>query len=165
MGLAAAGCTPGKEQELPEGTGEMTFRTNPATGDRVSLLGYGCMRWPMTTDGDGNEIIDQEQVNKLVDRALASGVNYYDTSPVYCQGLSEKATAIALSGHPRESYFLATKLSNFSNWSRENSILMYRKSFENLMTDYIDYYLLHSVGNGGSSQFDASSMRGMWITG
>ena len=155
LGLAAAGCTSGKEQELPEGTGKMTFRTNPATGDRVSLLGYGCMRWPMTTDDDGNEIIDQEQVNRLVDRALASGVNYYDTSPVYCQGLSEKATAIALSGHPRESYFLATKLSNFSNWSRENSILMYRKSFENLMTDYIDYYLLHSVGNGGSSQFDA----------
>ena len=72
LGLAAAGCTSGKEQELPEGTGKMTFRTNPATGDRVSLLGYGCMRWPMTTDGDGNEIIDQEQVNSLVYRSLAS---------------------------------------------------------------------------------------------
>ena len=157
IGIAAAGCTPGRHriQASGEVPGEMVFRTNPRTGDRVSLLGYGCMRWPMTTDGQGREVIDQEQVNRLVDTALASGVNYFDTSPVYCQGLSEKATAIALSRHPRESYFLATKLSNFSNWSRENSILMYRKSFENLMTDCIDYYLLHSVGNGGREHFDA----------
>ena len=155
MGLAAAGCS--QERKTSEGSapGTMTFRTNPGTGDKVSLLGYGCMRWPMAKDGDGNDIVDQEQVNRLVDKALESGVNYFDTSPVYCQGLSERASAIALSRHPRESYFIATKLSNFSNWTKENSILMYRKSFENLMTDYIDYYLLHSVGNGGIEQFNA----------
>ena len=48
----------------------------------VGVLGYGCMRWPMTKDGDGNDVIDQETVNALVDEALAHGVNYFDTSPV-----------------------------------------------------------------------------------
>ena len=133
----------------------MTYRTNKVTGDKVSILGYGCMRWPMIKDAEDRDIIDQEAVNRLVDHALENGVNYFDTSPVYLQGQSETATGIALKRHPRESYFIATKLSNFSNYSRENSMLMYRKSFENLQTDYIDYYLLHSIGGGGMDAFNA----------
>ena len=50
-----------------EPTGEMTYRTNPNTGDKVSLLGYGCMRWPMKKDENGKDIVDQEKVNELVD--------------------------------------------------------------------------------------------------
>ena len=128
-----------------EGNGEMTYRNNPGNGDKVSILGYGCMRWPMIKDENGNDVIDQETTNRLVDYAIEHGVNYFDTAPVYLQGQSEKATGIALKRHPRERYFIATKLSNFSNYSRENSMEMYRKSFENLQTDYIDYYLLHSL--------------------
>ena len=160
LGTVAAGCAGngGGASSAETAAGQMTFRTDPGTGDKVSLLGYGCMRWPMTKDGEGKEIIDQAAVNRLIDTAMAHGVNYYDTSPVYCQGLSEKATATALSRHPRDSYFIATKLSNFSNWTRENSLLMYRKSFENLMTDHIDYYLLHSVGGGGVKRFNARYM-------
>ena len=126
----------------------MTYRTNNGNGDKVSILGYGCMRWPMIKDENGRDIIDQETVNKLVDYAMEHGVNYYDSSPVYLQGQSEKATGIALSRYPRESYFVATKLSNFSNYTKENSIEMYQKSKENFQTDYIDYYLLHSIGDG-----------------
>lgn len=114
--------------EIP--TDKMVYRTNPTTGDRVSILGYGCMRWPTRkrTDGNGDEV-DQETVNELVDYAIAHGVNYFDTSPVYVQGWSEKSTGIALKRHPREKFLIATKLSNFSNYTRENSIAMYRKSF------------------------------------
>ena len=144
-----------ESDETPDGTAGMTYRTNKVTGDKVSILGYGCMRWPMIKDDEGKDIIDQEAVNRLVDHAMENGVNYFDTSPVYLQGLSETATGIALKRHPRESYFIATKLSNFSNYSRENSMLMYRKSFENLQTDYIDYYLLHSIGGGGMKNFNA----------
>jgi predicted aldo/keto reductase-like oxidoreductase len=125
----------------------MTYRTNSVSGDKVSILGYGCMRWPMIKDENGKEIVDQEAVNSLVDYAMAHGVNYYDSSPVYLQGQSEQATGIALSRYPRESYFIATKLSNFSNSTRENSIEMYRMSLKNFQTDYIDYYLLHSMGD------------------
>lgn len=86
---------------------------------------------------------------------MAHGVNYYDTSPVYVQGWSEKSTGIALKRHPREKFFVATKLSNFSNYTRENSIAMYNRSFQELQVDYIDYYLLHSIGNGGIETFRA----------
>lgn len=134
---------------------KMTFRTSKR-GDRVSLLGYGCMRWPTmpAADASGN-VIDQDKVNRLVDYAIAHGVNYFDTSPVYVQGFSEKSTGLALKRHPREKFFIATKLSNFQNSSRSNSMAMYEQSFKDLQVDYIDYYLLHSVGNGGMETFRA----------
>ena len=131
---------------------KMTYRTSNTSGDKVSILGYGCMRWPLlpTPAPDGN-VIDQEAVNELVDYALAHGVNYFDTSPVYVQGWSENATGKALARHPRDSYYIATKLSNFSpnTWSREESLKMYYNSLEQLQTDYLDYMLLHAIGLGG----------------
>ena len=85
--------------------------------------------------------------------AIAGGVNYFDTSPVYLQGQSEAAAGIALSRYPRSSYYLATKLSNFSNHSKAASLKMYHNSFKALRTDYFDYYLLHSIGRGGYEAF------------
>ncbi len=132
---------------------KMTFRTNPRTGDKVSLLGYGMMRLPTKPDND--QEFDQEMINREVDYALEHGLNYFDTSPVYCMGQSERCTGIALSRHPRNSYFVATKLSNFNHdyWTREKSIEMYRNSMKELQVDYIDYYLLHAVG-GGMEEFN-----------
>ena len=138
--------------EVIDGQGEMTYRTNPNSGDRVSILGYGMMRLPVEGGGSGrenpNSEIDQEMVNQEIDYALEHGVNYFDTSPAYCKGKSEHATGIALSRHPRNSYYIATKLSNFSpnTWSREASINMFENSLKELQTDYIDYLLLHSIG-------------------
>lgn len=159
--VALAGCAPknnpvtgdlAAQGEIP--TDKMTYRTNPKTGEKVSILGYGCMRWPTLPAPDGNgNVINQEEVNRLIDYAIEYGVNYFDTSPVYVQGWSEKSTGIALKRHPREKFLIATKLSNFSNYTRENSIAMYRKSFEDLQVDTIDYYLLHSIGNGGIETF------------
>ncbi|MDE5848969.1 MAG: aldo/keto reductase [Muribaculaceae bacterium] len=159
-GLALAGCK-NAEKAVPEITdaaeGEMTYRKNPKTGENVSILGYGCMRWPTKpVEGgeEGEEEIDQEMVNRLVDTALEHGVNYFDTSPAYCKGKSEGATGIALSRHPRDSYYIATKLSNFApqTHSREASIAMYHNSMKELQTDYIDYLLLHGVGMGGMEE-------------
>lgn len=156
-GAVLTGCKPNADKSnvgtADEGNGEMVYRTNNRNGDKVSLLGYGCMRWPMIKDNDGKDIIDQEEVNRLVDAAFEGGVNYFDTSPAYLQGQSEKASGIALNRHPRKSYYLATKLSNFNNWSRESSLKMYHDSFEQMQTDYFDYYLLHSIGRGGIEAF------------
>lgn len=166
-GLALAGCESASKKmasdssavtEIPKD--KMTYRTNPKTGEKVSILGYGCMRWPTTVGAsarDGADEIDQEAVNDLVDTAIAHGVNYFDTSPAYCKGKSEHATGIALARYPRDSYFIATKLSNFApqTWSREASIAMYRNSLKELQTDYIDYMLLHAVGMGsGMDEFE-----------
>ena len=136
---------------------EMTYRTTPTTGDKVSLLGYGCMRWPTVSNSSARESsdeIDQEMVNRLVDYAIAHGINYFDTSPAYCKGRSEHATGIALSRYPRDTYYIATKLSNFApqTWSRENSMAMYRNSMKELQVDYIDYYLLHGIGMGNGME-------------
>ena len=146
----AASIASGKDSE--DEAGEMTYRVNPKTGEKVSLLGYGCMRY-LTQGGDPNAPIDQDEVNRSIDYALAHGVNYFDTSPAYCKGESEKATGIALSRHPRDSYYIATKLSNFApeTWSRERSIAMYRNSLEQLRTPYLDYMLLHAIGGGDDS--------------
>lgn len=149
--------------EIP--TDKMTYRTNPKTGDKVSLLGFGMMRLPSVggrSAREGNEEIDQETVNQLVDYAIAHGVNYFDTSPAYCRGMSEHATGIALSRHPRDTYFIATKLSNFSpaSWPLEASKAMYHNSMKELQTDYLDYLLLHGIGMGnGMEEFEERYMK------
>lgn len=152
----AAGCkNPNSTQaegfelgEVP--TDKMTYRTG-THGEQVSLLGYGCMRLPVVQDSDLPEQerdLDQEQINRLTDYALAHGVNLYDTAPRYCRARSEKAMGIALSRHPRGSYLIDTKLSNMSpdTATREGSIQMFRESLERLQTDYVDFYMLHCVG-------------------
>lgn len=161
--VALTGCNSGKNSVLGDRSAlgdipvdRMTFRTNPKTGEKVSLLGYGCMRWPTLPGGD--EPIDQETVNRLVDFAIGHGVNYFDTSPAYCKGRSERATGIALKRYPRDKFFIATKLSNFapSTWTREESLKMYHNSFRELQVDYIDYMLLHGVGMGnGMAELEA----------
>lgn len=133
--------------------GKMSVRNTPATGDTVSLLGYGCMRLPIVPGADETDaVIDQQQVQEHVDYALKHGVNYFDTAPVYCQGKSEGAIGQALSRHPRNSYFVATKMSNFKpeTWPREQSIAIFQNSLRELRTDYIDYYLLHAIGGTGA---------------
>ena len=91
---------------------------------------------------DSDDEIDQEMVNRLTDYAIEHGVNYFDTSPAYCKGRSEHAMGIALSRYPRDKYYIATKLSNFSpdTWSREASIAMYNNSLKELQVDYLDLY-------------------------
>ena len=149
LGLAA--CAPKTEgsaiednsnTNLPEG--EM-----PRHYPGVGLLGYGCMRWKMVKDADGKDVIDQEEVNRLVDYALEHGVTYFDSAPVYLQGQSEEATAKALLRHPRDSYQIATKCSNMGRGPQgmEAGKKMYLQSLEFYRTDHIDYYLLHGLSD------------------
>ena len=121
----------------------MTYRTQNGSEEQISLLGFGMMRLPD----------DQEKVNQMVDFAIAHGVNYFDTAPMYMGGKSEVLTGNALSRYPREKYHVATKMSNQNRrlWSFDDSKRMYEQSFERLKVDYIDYYLLHSIGGGMES--------------
>ncbi len=140
--------------------GKMTYRTNPNTKDRVSILGYGMMRLPAMGGGTGRENpdaeLDQDMINKQVDYALEHGVNYFDTSPAYCKGKSEAATGTALHRHNRKDYYIATKLSNFSpdTWPAAASKEMFENSLRYLQTDYVDYLLLHAIGMGENGMAD-----------
>jgi len=122
---------------------KMTYRVQHGSGEKISLLGFGMMRLPD----------DQEKVDELVDYAIAHGVNYFDTAPMYMGGRSEVLTGNTLSRYPREKYHVATKMSNQNRrtWSYDDSKRMYETSLERLKVDYIDYYLLHSIGGGMDS--------------
>ena len=131
-----------KEPEKPAAAANrMTYRVQHGTGEQISLLGFGMMRLPD----------NQDEVNRLVDYAIEHGVNYFDTAPMYMGGRSEVLTGNALSRHPRDKYYVATKMSNQRRqlWSFDESQKMYYQSFQRLKTDHIDYYLLHSIGGGG----------------
>ncbi len=158
--LASCGASTETEKKAVKSSkGPMSMRTNHNTGDTVSLLGYGCMRFPTIgmRDGTDNDTLDQEAINQSVDYALEHGVNYFDTSPAYCKGHSEAAIGEALSRHSRDKYFIATKLSNFapSTWPYEESVKMFENSLKYLRTDYVDYLLLHAVGGGGLDNLHA----------
>ena len=134
-------------------------------GKKVSLLGYGAMRLPTVDGGHANshapdvstKPIDQERLNAQVRYMLDQGVTYFDTAPVYCRGASEGCLGKALqaSGYDRSSYVIATKLSNFNPLQQTLDACkkMFETSLRELRTDYIDNYLLHSVGGGGMKNF------------
>jgi len=160
---AAAGCD-SPNQAVAEGfsagevpTDKMTCREG-THGERVSLLGYGCMRLPSQEEGkDGNaseQDLDQERINQLADYAIAHGVNLFDTAPRYCKARSEGAMGKALSRHRRDEYLISTKLSNQNPalWSLKGSAEMFEQSMERLQVDYIDFYMLHCVGLPGRDE-------------
>ena len=145
----------------------MTFRTG-AHGEKVSLLGYGAMRYPTvdgrhanTYHGGSNAAIDVAAVQQHIDYCIEHGVNYFDTSPAYCRGESEKVLGDALAKHPRDKWFVATKLSNFAPKTHpfEESRKMYEQSRRLLRTDVIDFYLLHSIGGGGKNSMKLFNSR------
>lgn len=80
----------------------MTYRVNPKNGDKISLLGFGCMRFPMQPGADsptGPEVNGQGAF-ALIDYAMAHGVNYYDTARPYLRGVSESVNGQGLAALP-----------------------------------------------------------------
>ena len=140
---------PGPWKEAPAGT-KIDTRTWSKMGETLGMLGLGCMRLPTLGGGGGgfgrNAPLDQEAVNAMVDYAIAHGVNYFDTAPAY--GESEKVTGKALARHPRESFKIATKISNMNGRpTLEAGQQMFETSLKNLHVDYIDFLLLHNLQN------------------
>lgn len=108
----------------------------------TSLLGFGCMRFP-TIEG---EKIDWEAAEKMLDRAYEMGVNYYDTAYPYHNGESEIFVGSAMKKYDRSSFYLATKLPLWKIEKLEDVEETFNEQLQKLQTDYIDFYLMHSVG-------------------
>ena len=107
-------------------------------------LGFGLMRLPQK-DGE----IDLEQVKHMADTYLESGFNYFDTAYVYHSGKSETAIREALvERHPRDSFFLATKLPVWAMNGPEDKDRILAEQMEKCGVDYFDFYLLHSIEDG-----------------
>lgn len=105
-------------------------------------LGFGWMRLPVLQDGE----IDMEQVRKMADLFLENGFTYLDTSFAYHGGKSEAAVREAVvKRHPRESFTIATKFPTFAVQSEDEVEGIFAQQLQNLGTDYVDYYLLHTL--------------------
>ncbi len=113
-------------------------------GVETSLLGFGCMRFPTTAEGK----IDESEAEKMLDKAIAAGVNYIDTAYPYHGGDSEPFVGRALKKYDRKSLYLATKLPLWQVQSVEDARKIFFNQLERLQTDYIDFYLLHAINKG-----------------
>lgn len=119
----------------------MEKRRMDKLGIDVSLLGFGCMRFPMTPDGK----IDEPRAEEMLDRAIAEGVNYIDTAYPYHNGESEPFVGKALSKYDRDSFYLASKLPLWAVETLDDAKRIFAEQLERLRTDHIDFYLLHAV--------------------
>ena len=104
-------------------------------------FGFGCMRFPMK-DGE----VDKEHVNRMVDRFIEAGFNYFDTAHGYIDGKSEIAVRECLtSRYPRESYVLANKLSEWFFKSAEEVRPLFEQQLKICGVEYFDFYLFHAL--------------------
>ena len=124
----------------------MKYRTMRFIGgeENVSLLGLGCMRFPLKEDGN----IDEVQAEAMIERAINAGINYIDTAYPYHKGESEPFLGRALKKYPRNSFYLATKLPVWLVNSVEDAERLFKEQLSRLQTKYIDYYLLHALDAG-----------------
>ena len=134
----------------------MQYSDFDSIGRKISKLGFGLMRLPKLRDGE--ETIDREEAFRLVDLAIESGVNYFDTAYVYHGGDSEAFAKEALGRYPRDSYCLATKLPGWVIKEKgKHTKELFNEQLEKCGVDYFDFYLLHSVNRDVMAVFEGDN--------
>ena len=122
----------------------MKYRKMGKTGDEVSILGFGCMRFPHK-----NGRIDLSRTERQILMAIDRGVNYFDTAYIYHGGRSESILGDILAKGYRDKVRIATKLPPFMVRSEKDMDNILNSQLNKLRTDYVDYYLLHAVNDLG----------------
>ena len=119
----------------------MQYRTFDKTGQKISLLGMGTMRLPVTEDGQ----VDREAAISMIRHSIDEGINYVDTAYMYHDGESEKIVGQALKDGYREKVLLADKMPVWLAKDEEAMRSIFDEQFARLEVDVIDMYLVHNV--------------------
>ncbi|MDR2535737.1 MAG: aldo/keto reductase [Treponema sp.] len=117
----------------------MQYRTDKKSGNKLSILGFGCMRFPRQLGA-----VDMNKTESLIMEAVNKGVNYFDTAYIY-PGSEETLGAILEKNRIRELLFIATKLPLVLVRGPEDFDAFFKNQLERLRTNYIDYYLMHML--------------------
>lgn len=110
---------------------------------KLSALGMGTMRLPVTGGSDGS--IDETAAREMVALAMKNGVNYYDTAWGYHNGQSELVMGRLLKEYPRESFYLATKFPGYDLGNMDKVEEIFEEQLKKCQVDYFDFYLFHNV--------------------
>ena len=122
-------------------------------GEDIKKLGFGLMRLPQK-----DNVIDVEQVKKMVDRFLAEGFTYFDTAWAYA-GSEDAIRQALVERYPREKFQLATKNAAWIECkTREEAIKQFETSLKQTGAGYFDFYLLHNLGEARTKFFDDFDM-------
>lgn len=117
----------------------MIYREFGKTGEKLSALGYGCMRLPEILKADGSYDMDYQKSDELIKRAYELGVNYFDTGSTYSHGNNELAVGHAVKEF-RDQIYLSTKCPLEFVHSKEDYHRLFDESRKKLGSDTIDFY-------------------------
>lgn len=113
-------------------------------GLKLSALGFGAMRLPVTSD-DPNAPIDEEKAAQMIAYAMEHGINYFDTAYGYHAGQSEIMMGKLLNKYPRERYYLATKFPGYDLSNMDKVEAIFEEQLKKCGVEYFDFYLLHNI--------------------
>ena len=116
----------------------MNYRTD-RYGNQLSILGFGCMRFPQTLG-----IIDMKETEREIMTAFQTGVNYYDTAYIY-PGSEAAIGEIFEKNQIRDKVYIATKLPHYLIKTAADLDKLFGEELKRLRTDYVDYYLMHML--------------------
>jgi len=125
----------------------MIYRKFGDTGVKISALGFGCMRLPMTNI-EGKSVVDEDKAIPMIRKAYDAGVNYFDTAYMYCDGQSEAIVGKALKDI-RENIYISTKFPFWGNGDRAEYRRTLEEQMKRLDVSYVDFYHFHGLNGQG----------------
>ena len=108
-------------------------------GNKLSILGFGCMRFPMKAGR-----IDMAETEREILTAVEGGVNYFDTAYIYPGSEAALGEILERNGL-RDRVYIATKLPHYLIKSREGVDKLFAEELRRLRTDHVDFYLMHML--------------------
>ncbi len=124
----------------------MNYRDFGKTGEKISALGFGCMRFPEYRKDEKN-FVDQDKVDEMITYAYENGVNYFDTAPGYCNQNSEAALGQAVKSF-RDKILISTKCPVDAGMGQDGYRKRLETSLSRLGTDHIDFYHFWGINKG-----------------